>query len=761
MHHYLLQNNAPAGRWLDSYPIGNGSLGCTILGGVAQEVLYLNEETIFSSRKNTAPSPDIYEKIRHLKNLLLDGKTVEADRYAQREMSSEYKRINAYGMAGLLKLTLHGTDACENYRRSLDMIRGTVSVSYDLDGAHYTREYFASYPDQILALRLTCDQPRLQASVHYEYEKCLSREGSQNRLLATSETLFGGFRFAVGVQVETDGVSAFEKGRLVVNGAKELVILVSIKTAYRWGDGFAQAISFPTDSYDQLLARHVADFSGLMNRAQLELPKIEEVENVSMSTRLTAFVTNALPDGGLYAMHWQYGRYLLASSSRPGSLPANLQGLWVNDLASPWNADYHFNVNLQMNYWAAETTNLSECHLPLLDYLGGYLLEAGKNAAAQMYHSRGCVAHHLSDIYGFAGFADGVWGIWPMGAAWLAHHMWEHYLFTKDEAFLRDTAYEYIRQCALFFLDNATKTKEGYYATVPSTVPEHPYITRDENGNPYTGYVSLNTTMDVETITMLMTVYEKASAILGIHDEDVGFASVLRKGLPPLQVGKFGQLREWAEDFEESDVGHNHIAHGYALFPFGMITPDQTELWDAVKVSIDRRTKRPSFTMGWNMMVPALMYARLGLGNAAFPFLKKMIVFCSSRSLLDTFALKGYPEGFQLDGNLGFTAAITEMLLQSHSDSISLLPALPDPWDHGSFRGFRARGGYAVDMTWQDWSVTQVTVTADFAGPCTLQLPKTQKCLTFRDTQGNTYTAEDGTLPLRMAQGESITLTVQ
>lgn len=758
MHNYILCNTAPAGRWLDSYPVGNGSLGCTVMGGVAQEVLYLNEETIFSSRKNTEHSPEIYEKLRHLKQLLLEGRTVEADRYATNEMGSEYRRINAYGMAGILKITLHNTDACENYRRALDMRKGTVSVSYDLDGAHYTREYFASYPDQILAVRISCDQPRLSARVNYEYEKCLSRKGSGNSFLAVSETLFGGYRFAVGLRMETDGVSNWENGRFTVSGAKELVIYCDIKTAFRCGERFEQAIAFSTASYEALLARHVADFSGLMNRADIALPKIEEIENTSMGTRLTAFVTNALPDGGLIAMHWQYGRYLLASSSRPGSLPANLQGLWVNDMAAPWNADYHFNVNLQMNYWASEAVNLSECHMPLLHYLRDYLLEAGKRAAAEMYHSRGCVAHHLSNIYGFAGFADGVWGIWPMGAAWLAHHMWEHYLYTKDETFLRDTAYEYIRQCALFFMDNAVKTKDGFYATVPSTVPEHQYITRDEYGEPYKGWVALNTTMDIETITMLMTVYEEASRILGIEDEDVHFAPVLRQGLPPLQVGKFGQLREWHEDYEESDVGHNHIAHAYALYPFGMITRDQKELWDAVSVSIDRRLKRPSFTMGWNMMAPALMYARLGRGNASYGLLKRMITFCSSISLLDTFRLNGYPEGFQMDGNLGFTAAVTEMLMQSHEGCISLLPALPELWDHGSFRGFRARGGYTVDAAWSGWEVTDVTVTASFAGQCTISLPGTQKHLTFRDSRGNRYTAEDGRFAVPLKEGETVQL---
>jgi len=761
MHNYILHNIKPANEWLESYPVGNGRMGCTVMGSVAQEVLYLNEETIFSSRKNTEPSPDVYEKIQKLRSLLLEGKDIEADRYAKTEMKSEYKRINAYGVAGIMKILLHNTDACENYYRELDMINGKVTTQYDLNGAHYTRECFSSYIDDIIVFRISCDNAKFNASINYEYEKCLSRKGESNEFCAVSETLFGEHKFAVGFRVETDGKSAYENGRIAVSDASSVIIYCNIKTEFKNGTNFEKQIVFPSISYDELLLRHTEDFSSLMKRADIELPMIEEVENISMSARMLAFVTNNLQDNGLFAMHWQYGRYLLVSSSRPTSLPANLQGLWVSDMAAPWNCDYHTNVNLQMNYWASEAVNLSDCHIPLFDYMNNYLLEAGKKCAKNMYHSRGCVIHHLSNIYGFSGFADGVWGIWPMGAAWLAHHMWEHYLYTKDEEFLRNTAYEYIRQCALFFIDNAVKTKEGYYATVPSTVPEHQYVTKDENGNDYKGWISINTTMDIETISMLMDVYEKASEILGVDDEDVRFASELRNGLPPLKVGKYGQLREWAWDYEESDVGHNHIAHGYALFPFGTITREMKELRDAVKVSIDRRTKKPTFGMGWNTILPAIMYARLGLGNNSLPFLRKLVTTCSSLSLLDTFLIKAYPKGFQIDGNFGFTAAVTEMLMQSHEGMISLLPALPDAWEHGSFRGLCARGGYTVDAKWSGYEIKEFTIEANFDGDCIIELPKTQKALDFCDDKGNVYTAQDNKITISMKKSEKINLIAQ
>ncbi len=748
MHNYVIHNTLPANDWLESYPIGNGRMGGTIMGNVAQEVIYLNEESIFSSRNNTDHSPQIYDKIQHVRSLLLDGKDIEADKYAKNEMKSEYKRISSYGMAGILKIAMHSCDMCENYKRDLDMINGKATVSYDVGNAHYTREYFSSYPDDIIAIRITCNNAKISAHINYEYEKCLSRTGSADGISAVSETLFGHHRFAVGLRISTDGETSFSNGMLTVSEAGSILILCDIKTEFKSGNEFEKHLTFPSLTYNELLSRHTNDFASLMKRADIELPEIEEIENMPMHTRQLAFLTNALQDGGLIAMQWQFGRYLLASSSRPGSLPANLQGLWVNDMAAPWNSDYHTNVNLQMNYWAAETVNLSECHIPLFDYMNKFLLKPGMESAEFIYHSRGCVVHHLSNIYGFTGIADGVWGIWPMGAAWLAHHMWEHYLFTRDELFLRDHAYEFIRQCAIFFIDNAVKTRDGYFATVPSSVPEHEYITRDENGEECNVWIALNTTMDIETISMLMSVYKKASEILGIDDEDVRAASVLKEGLPPLKIGKYGQLQEWTEDHTESDVGHNHIAHGYALFPFGTVTRDMVDIRNAIGVSVDRRTKKPSYTMGWNTILPALMYARLGRGNDALPFLRRLIVTCSSTSLLDTFVNAGLPKGFQIDGNFGFTAAASEMLIQSHEERISLLPALPAVWDHGTFRGLCARGGYTVDAVWCNCEITEFSINARFPGVCIVELPDTQKSLSFTDQNGNIYTAKNQILSL-------------
>ena len=755
MHNYTITNTQPAQKWLDSYPIGNGRMGCTFMGGVSQEVIYLNEETIFGSRPNTEHSPEIYEKIQHLRNLLLDGKDVEADKYAASEMNNEFKRIVSYGVAGVLKISLHNTDAFENYSRKLNMIDGTATVNYDMGDSHYTREYFSSYPDDAVVFRISSDNAKFDATINYEYEKCISIDGNATEFCAISDTLFGGRKFAVGFKIETDGKSAFKNGRMFVCDASYLIILCDIKSEFKNGKDFKNSIKFPSISYEELLSRHISDFSSLMNRADIELPKIEEVENISMSSRMNAGSRNVLEDYGLFAMHWQYGRYLLVSSSRPSSLPANLQGIWVDDMSSPWNSDYHFNINLQMNYWASEAVNLSDCHTPLFDYMNNYLLEAGKKSAKDMYHSRGCVVHHLSDIYGFTGYADGVWGIWPIGAAWLAHHMWEHYLFTKDEKFLRDVAYEYIRQCAIFFIDNAVKTRDGYYATVPTTVPELRYKTKDENGNEYLGWVTINSTIDIETITMLMNIYEESSKILGIDDEDVRFAPVLRNGLPPCRIGKHGQIEEWINNYEEAEIKHPHIAQCYALFPFGTVTRDMKDIRAAMKVSLDRRTEGAPVGMGWALALPSLLYSRLGYGDKALTFLKRLIIYCSSLSLLATFANR---IGFQIDANFGFTAAVTEMLLQSHEGMISLLPALPDSWDHGSFRGLCARGGYSVDMKWNDHEVKQVSVSALFDGICTLEFPKSQKTLAFYDDCGNSYTIKDNCIALPVKKGEKINL---
>jgi len=752
MHNYILHNTVPAADWFESYPIGNGRMGATLMGGIAQEVIYLNEETLFSSRNNTDHSPEIYDKLQHVRKLLLEGKDIEADKFAKNDMASEYKRISSYGMAGMLKISLHNCDACMNYRRDLDLINGRVTVEYDLGGAHYKRESFVSYPDDVMVFRIICDGGKFDASINYEYAKCLSRTNEKNEIRAVSETLFGNHRFAVGLRIETDGKASFKDGILNASGASELTIFCDIKTEFRKGAEFEKELKFPSIPYADILSHHTDDFSALMTRADIELPKVDEMETLSVPSRILTFKVGVIPDGGLFALHWQFGRYLLVSSSRPGSLPANLQGLWVNDIAAPWSSDYHTNVNLQMNYWAAESANLSECHIPLFDYMNNFLLEPGKESAKFIYHSRGCVVHHLSNIYGFTGIADGVWGIWPMGAAWLAHHMWEHYLFTKDEKFLRDEAYEFIHQCAIFFIDNAVKTRDGYFATLPSSVQEQEYKTRDENGEEYKVWVALNTTMDIETIDMLMSVYEKASQILGIDNDDVKRASILKKGLPPLKTGKYGQLQEWSEDYEESDVGHNHIAHCYALFPFGTATRDMKELRNAMRVSVDRRTKRPSYSMGWSTVLPALMYARLGCGNNAFPFLRRVITTNSSNSLLGTFLSSAIKKGFQIDSNFGFVAAINEMLIQSHEGMISLLPALPGAWNNGSFRGLCARGGYMVDAKWSDSEIREIVITAKFPGECIIELPETQKNMNFVDDAGNVYTAIERKIKLNVVK---------
>ena len=751
MREYILRTKLPAAKWEDCTPVGNGRMGISALCGVAQEKLYLNEETVWSTQGEAKPNPAMKEKLALIRQMFLERREAEADRLAKTYLADCFTRIRSYESAGILTVDLHGSDSCRNYARRLDLMRGVAQVSYDKDGSHYVREFFASAPDDVMVFRVTSSKAPLSARIGYEREKCLGVSAEDNTLTAVAKTVFGDYRFCVKARVVTDGKVVCENGELVVSDTRSFTLLVSIATQFRYGAAFESAVTFPEADYETLKQRHMADFLSFMDRADIELPQTPEVEDLSMQERRVIYAHNKPNDNGLIMLQWQFGRYLLVSSSRPRCLPANLQGLWNYDLGPAWSCDYHTNINLQCNYWAAETVGLSDCHTALLDYMNKYLLESGKRTAAEGYGTRGGVVHHLRDIYGFTTPADGLWGIWPHGARWLSYHMWEHYLFTQDRDFLEKEGYEFIRQAAIFFLENLVEDDQGYLVYGPSTSPENRYFINDENGQPYACYLTLSSTMDVGIIGGLFRNFLDASAVLGIEDEDVAAIRAAKAKMPPFKISSRGHIQEWIEDYEETEKGHFHLSPCFAMYPDCAINRGTPELQEAMERTIDGRLYggvnaggHGAINVGWSMGWLMGLLSRLRRGNDSFEIAKSYVMNIANRnSLLDIHAVC-----FQIDGNMAFVSGVCEMLIQSHEGVIALLPALPQVWDKGSFRGLHARGGFTLDIRWENCEVREFTVVSNAGLPARVELPATQKLLTFRDDAGNTYTAEQGVLTL-------------
>ncbi len=754
MREYVVYNDRAPEIWEQSLPLGNGRLGAALMCGVSKEVIYLNEETVWGSKEGGKPNPNMPEKLKQIRELFLANKPAEADKLAEKIMGDCFTRICSYESAGRLTINLHDNDNCKNYAHKLDVMRGVATVEYDRFGTHYTRECFVSYPDNIIAYRVTSNGDKLNAWITYDREFTMSVNSENNELCAIAHTMRGNHKFSTRARVVTDGKVECKDGDLYVSDTNSFTVYISIDTEFRNGDNFATVAKFPTDNYDTVKARHVDDFLSFMTRADISLPEIENVENTSAYSRFRAMGWNGYHDGGLVALLWQYGRYLNVSTGREGTLPSNLQGLWTQHIISEWSSDYHTNINLQMNYWPTEVTNLSDLHKPLFDYMNDYLLESGKNTAKVAYGTRGCVVHHLSDIYGFTSPADGLWGIWPHGGSWLSYHMWEHYLYTKDTEFLKNDAYEYLKQIALFFLDNMME-KDGVLHYAPSSSPENRYLVPDENGEKYACFLAMSSTMDIGIIGGVFRNFLDASEILGIDDEDVCAIRAAKEKLPPFKVGKFGQICEWIEDYEETEIGHRHISPAFAMYPDNAINRSTPELYRAVAVSIDRRLGggineqgAGICNVGWSLSWLTNLLARLRNGEKAYSMVRSYILECTSQNFMDLYPLPKGKKCFQIDGNMGMVAGISEMLIQSHEGVVALIPAIPKMWADGNFRGLCARGGFEVDTRWEDMSVCEFTITAKADDSVIIELPETQKNCEFIGSDGKTYSAVDNKITL-------------
>ena len=590
-------------------------------------------------------------------------------------------------------------ESATDYRRELDLTRGVATVSFTAHGTRYTRTLFASYAEKMLLLRLSSDR-RHAISFRARYE----RENTDVRVMGNEMTVSGktacgrhSFSIRILFLSESGTLTQNEDGSVTLTNANSAEIRVTVKT-----DGEAALSS--TRPFDEILDTHIADFSSVMSRAAVCYEEDEKAAALPIPERLKR-VREGHTDAGLVNLYFTFGRYLLLSSSRGDSLPANLQGLWNDKQKAVWNSDYHTNVNLQMNYWHAEVANLAECALPLFHYMNEYLLEGGKLVAKEYYHCRGTVLHHLSDIYGFASPADGVWGLWQAGGAWLSYAMWEHYLFSRDLVFLRDTAYPYLSECVRFYLDFMFEGKDGRLATGPSTSPENTYMI-GEGDERAEAFLCLSPTMDIAIVRGLLEAYIEAERLLEVNGAMREEAKAALLKMPEYKIGSDGRLLEWEKEYEEVALGHRHISHAFPLYPGWHITKETPALYAAIEKTIRTRLANGGGHTGWSCAWLINLFARLGKGDDAASILRKLFSESTLDNLFDT-----HPP-FQIDGNFGAAAAIAEMLLQSHTDKIELLPALPsaEEYQSGHFYGLRARGGITVDATWEGGRVTRSTL---------------------------------------------------
>ncbi len=707
MQNHIIRLSTPAENWEHATPIGGGSFGAMLFGRADTEKIYLNEETIWAGEKRDTTISDFKERVETVRKMYLDGKITEIDPWAEDHLGEGIERIQSYEYAGLLSVDFHDKSEYSDYQRLLHLNTGIAEISYTKNGNHIKETAFSSYSDETTAIKI-------EAEKDIGFDLIFTRENTESvtflndLLLVRAKTACGKHRFAVGIKIETDGDISYEDGKIRITDTVDTVIFIAIATEFNFDSDFEAVcldILSEAEDFEELKDASASDFASLFERSDIELFSEKEIEEMFTDERLLRIKNDDnATDDGLIALYFAFGKYLLISSSRDGTLPANLQGIWVEKTENPWNSDYHTNINLQMNYWLPEVANISECHLALFDYMNNYLLESGKETAEKNYGCRGTVLHHLSDIYGFTTPADGIWGVWPMGAAWLSFHMWEHYLFTKDTDFLRDTAYEYLRQCALFFMDFMFEDENGYLLSGPSMSPENEYYPIEGNTD-ITATIAFSPTMDIEIIGGTLRNYIDAEKILGINEKDRIQAEEILRKLPPLQVGKNGCLQEWLYDYGEPEPGHRHISHAFGLYPDNMITEATPELFEAIKNTLHRRLSFGGGHTGWSRAWLINLFARLKDGKNTYEHIKLLLQKSTHTNLFDI-----HPP-FQIDGNFGGAAGIAESLLQSHEDYISVLPAAKDGLT-GSFTNLKARGNIDVSAKFTDSKVTEVVLYA-------------------------------------------------
>ncbi|MCO5936121.1 glycoside hydrolase family 95 protein [Mucilaginibacter sp. RB4R14] len=788
----------PATTWTEALPLGNGRLGAMVFGKVDEEIIQLNESTLWSGGPvKTNVNPEAHTYLPQIREALLKNQDYSLAAKLSKKMQGLYSQ--SYLPLGDLVIKQAFKDASPaSYYRDLNIQDAITTTRFKIDGTEFTRQVFASAPDQVIVIRLTADKPK-QLTFKVGTKSLLNYKNmvvSKNELVMKGKApshvdpvyynpnkepvkyensdSCNGMRYELRVKaLSNDGTVQTDTNGIDVKNASEVLILLSAATSFNGFDKCPdlegkdesklaqQYLNAATQKpFTNLLKTHLSDYHKYFNRVTLIIKNNPLNTNYSLPTdeRLIGY-TKGGQDPGLETLYFQYGRYLLISSSRPGGTAANLQGIWNKELRAPWSSNYTININTQMNYWPAEVTNLSEMHEPLFDLIKG-IAKTGKTTAKEFYNMNGWVAHHNSDIWalsnpvGDKGQGDPKWANWVMGGNWLSQHLWEHYRFTGNKKFLKETAYPLMKGAALFSLDWLVEDKDGYLVTAPSSSPENDFIyAKDKSAG-----ISMATTMDMSIIWDLFTNLIDASKELGMDQDFQKLLIEKKKKLYPLHIGDKGNLQEWYKDWEDIEPQHRHVSHLFGLHPGRQISPISTpEFANAAKKTLEIRGDDGT---GWSIAWKMNFWARLLDGNHTYKLLRQLLKATNVTTTEMSNAGGTYPNlfdahpPFQIDGNFGGTAGMAEMLIQSHLNEIHLLPALPDAWMQGVVKGLKARGGFKVSMKWSNNKLTYAEIKSLVGNTCKIrtgipvkvkglnlntELTKNGYVMSFPTQKGKTY----------------------
>ncbi|MBL0327495.1 MAG: glycoside hydrolase family 95 protein [Cytophagaceae bacterium] len=725
----------PAGKvWENALPIGNGFQGAMIYGNVEKEIIQLNEHTVWSGSPNRNDNPKSLENLSKIRNLIFEGNHKEAEKLANDYIITKKSHGQKFEPVGSLNLTFPGHENYKDYYRELDIEKAISKTTYTIDGVKYTREAFASLADRVIVVKISSDKPgKLSFTANYstpqkKFKVFTSNSNELNITGTTSdhETVKGMVEYKGISKIKSEGgsISATDSS-LVIKDASSATIIIAIVTNFnnyqdlsgdeekRAGNTMNKAFPKP---YTTLRNSHISAYKKYFDRVKIDLGD-SPASKLPTDERLKNFRNTNDPQ--MVALYYQYGRYLLISSSQPGGQPANLQGIWNHRINPPWDSKYTININAEMNYWPAEKTNLSELHEPFLKMVKE-LSETGKETAKSMYGARGWMAHHNTDIWRATGAIDGAfWGMWTAGGGWVSQHIWEHYLYTGDKKFLSDS-YPILKGAALFYADFLIPhpNKNNWLVVNPGNSPENAPAAHDGSS------LDAGVTMDNQIVFDVFSKAINAAMILKKDPEWVDSLKKLRDKLPPMHIGRHNQLKEWLDDIDDPKDDHRHISHLYGLYPSNQISAYRSpELFEASKNSL---IYRGDISTGWSMGWKVNWWARLQDGNHAYKLIQNQLTpIGNERGAGGTYnnLFDAHPP-FQIDGNFGCTSGITEMLIQSADGAVHLLPALPDVWPSGKISGLKTFGGFEiVEMQWKDKKLEKLVVKSNLGGNLRLRTP--------------------------------------